>query len=984
MTKKAPRKSAKRAPSPQRPSKASRVPHAGLKATIARNHRKKVSKALLKLQEKGHLPKDLKSLAFKDWLAQNGLTVEIGWEELMARTSPMTTMAVTNGEEGATTQDVVMEDARPEPVQTMTNNITESTAPDVSLSQNMKDARRSFYRMKRRGKLQAGCTFETWLEKRSQQNQSIDSNSEGSRPDEISSKQPTPQLPISNEDSSKNPTPPSDKDSSKQLTPRRLPINDQDQTQRAQWSTAYGLGNKKWRRMRDKMPARVAWDENGNAIEDRITAAEDTHMQMEKPKDPNFWRQKIILRAVECVDKSIGELPTPDFPFDQRQLQPPKGTKRKRRKNANGGQKNNQQSYQDDYSYNDEQYMADWNLNNYYDDTTQAPKEQAPAQEAVEDLPSLPDDMASLYPLIQPILPKTVVAFKHLTMDERYRPILSDYRTAIVDAVHDEPNGPSLELTLAVRDRPKRDFNPDTGEKILKRFELADDEDKDEGYLNLMWGELIEPKVVQLPNILGGETGSGQQEDDPGQKEEGPGQQGDDSGEDDPGQQEDRSGQQENGLNDKQPEIREKDNHSVSTQPITKAQGVQNAGPELNGAEVITFGAVDDAPKQPAQNSSVEPVRDHADEPIREDAIEEPRQPDMVMDDAMPDVENPSSPSEPAPESGRVANYPPLLVEESTLVDPPFFDESDDDPEPHNLPSPPRNAEDDGPSLSKLFTSPEPQHSSPDAAARPPAAADQRSPSYQSLRQLSHPRTPDPQARNKETPSFETAIEGNASPLRQASPIAYEPEITEPLARVPTPSPQPASTRDSFSPLPMPPSTAPAALTTTMASSRFIKESTVRSTRSFFDDEYSTDSDELPTLQTILSQPARLKAEPVDDNKETSLPPLPPFSPFSVEEQLQTKASQSDRRSGSGSGHRVSAGVAAATRKAARDELHQKQPKRPKIQIIDLTTSSSPSRGDDDDAGAFGAMSDGEMQTRTVSTRGRGRGKWKAVGRKKN
>jgi hypothetical protein len=49
-------------------------------------------------------------------------------------------------------------------------------------------------------------------------------------------------------------------------------------------------------------------------------------------------------------------------------------------------------------------------------------------------------------------------------------PILTDYLTSTIEKVHsDVQDGPQLELRLAIRDRPKPQFDKRTGEKILGR-----------------------------------------------------------------------------------------------------------------------------------------------------------------------------------------------------------------------------------------------------------------------------------------------------------------------------------------------------------------------------------------------------------------------------------------------------------------------------------------------------------------------------------
>ena len=263
-------------------------------------------------------------------------------------------------------------------------------------------------------------------------------------------------------------------------------------------------------------PRKIVYDEDG--VPNPVYAGFDE--QQHEVDDPEAWRDKIVLSAVECEQEGV-EMPAPEFPFKQPTYQPGFGleaTGNNKRKRHGGTKKKRKQRQQDkenysyDYgyqSYQDPGY-GDWEGHDYYDDSTVAPtstKDNAidmTEADPVDDLPLLPENIASLYPLTKPVLPGTIVAFKQLMLTEDYTPIMADYRTAIVQAVHaQEKDGPALELRLAVRDRPKRRIDPETGEKILRKFEMPGDENEDEGLLDLMFGQLLEAKVVKLPEGAG-------------------------------------------------------------------------------------------------------------------------------------------------------------------------------------------------------------------------------------------------------------------------------------------------------------------------------------------------------------------------------------------------------------------------------------------------------------------------------------------------
>lgn len=259
----------------------------------------------------------------------------------------------------------------------------------------------------------------------------------------------------------------------------------------------YGKTNKKWKQLRDKSAMRTTYDQDGNPetvevdMEDADPPPEPEH---EEVPDPDAWRSKIYLSAVECEQKHV-HLPTPDFPFKQNQLNQVEttmnpGKKRKRKKqNQESQAHDNYEGYQD---YQEPEKIK------------QPEKAKVPTQHEAslsEDLPMLPNEISTLPDLSLPLLRGSVIAFKQLGMDERYNPIIVDYRTALVEKVFtDVSNGPRIELRLAIRDRPEVYYDEETGERVLGKFDMPGfDRDEESGFMDAMWGELLEPKLVKLP-----------------------------------------------------------------------------------------------------------------------------------------------------------------------------------------------------------------------------------------------------------------------------------------------------------------------------------------------------------------------------------------------------------------------------------------------------------------------------------------------------
>lgn len=281
-------------------------------------------------------------------------------------------------------------------------------------------------------------------------------------------------------------------------------------------------------------------------------------------KEDQSWRDKIVLKAVECCYDGV-ELSTPPFPFVQRwdpQQQRKTGgarggdktIKRKRNQWHNASEdikkrkRNRTQYYHqddaDDYIHDatydeleqadyvpfitlgglssnhngsrpaqlpesdelqnavDEQLLRDTNVHS----VTGVPQDADVPVSPRIDLQQLPQDMSTLVFLtVDKALAGAIIAFKQLDMSQEtnWQPSISEYRTAIIHRILE---GGSFELSLAQRDRPSRNksYNVETGERIYSKFEMPDyeDEDSDEsnGILNISLAEMIEPKLVEAAN----------------------------------------------------------------------------------------------------------------------------------------------------------------------------------------------------------------------------------------------------------------------------------------------------------------------------------------------------------------------------------------------------------------------------------------------------------------------------------------------------
>lgn len=314
---------------------------------------------------------------------------------------------------------------------------------------------------------------------------------------------------------------------------RVIDIDAEQQRLNTQWIRQYANNtSSKKRAVFNKMasiaPKKYTYDKHGNRVEVLVTSSstfaipeayEEGSQQGQQTADStthlDAWRSKITLSAVECEQEGL-ELPEPTFPFVQPGMRIPSaqraGQKRKR-----GKAKGKEKGYYDQYEYETGRLdnaegagaLDDWDNYNYYEDepvvgnqlkkiATSTSVAEAPEEVVEDDLPPLPADPTTLPPLTKNhVLPRTVIAFKQLTMDAYYNPIMADYRTGIVTEMEELQDGDMvLWLRLATRDMPKRKYDEETGEIILRKFEMPGEEGED-GVLEIMFREMIDPRIVK-------------------------------------------------------------------------------------------------------------------------------------------------------------------------------------------------------------------------------------------------------------------------------------------------------------------------------------------------------------------------------------------------------------------------------------------------------------------------------------------------------
>ncbi|KAL4994125.1 hypothetical protein BDV10DRAFT_11192 [Aspergillus recurvatus] len=222
------------------------------------------------------------------------------------------------------------------------------------------------------------------------------------------------------------------------------------------------------------------------------------------------WREKLILGATECVYGDI-ELSAPPFPFEQH-WDNEAGDEMRRRRGRNKKRKRRQQlEIYDEEAYGNEDYYGDEIQQLNYDGAEQpeaAPENKDESDETTtrmaadteDDLPELPDDAAGLPDLaINDLKPGLIFAFKQLDVSKatNWQPMVSDYRIAAVSEVFDD-NILNIQLAKPYRRQPKA-ADAEGAPFSYSGFEMPgvdDDEGVDDGFREVPFDDLIEPKVL--------------------------------------------------------------------------------------------------------------------------------------------------------------------------------------------------------------------------------------------------------------------------------------------------------------------------------------------------------------------------------------------------------------------------------------------------------------------------------------------------------
>ncbi|KAI1294360.1 hypothetical protein F5Y03DRAFT_399660 [Xylaria venustula] len=261
----------------------------------------------------------------------------------------------------------------------------------------------------------------------------------------------------------------------------------------------------------------------------------------EEQQDLDSWKLKINYRAVECCQDNTELSPAP-FPFQQRwdpqQQRPSLSKKNKRGGQGKRARRDHSQYYEDShfdkkrkyrhsYDFEDGAYDEEGDPTNEFDITLNyddaenqdGDQDHEMAHETsqttdLDDLPSLPKDVSEL-PILRPGEAKAgmVIAWLKWTCSSAtgWQPQVSRV-TAIVARVNDDAT--MLNVCLAKRDRyldeSEKRYDHVTGKRIYGRFEAPDlseeeeinddgDAGADEGYRDIAWTDIQDPRILQYP-----------------------------------------------------------------------------------------------------------------------------------------------------------------------------------------------------------------------------------------------------------------------------------------------------------------------------------------------------------------------------------------------------------------------------------------------------------------------------------------------------
>ncbi|KAH0027971.1 hypothetical protein KCU78_g3791, partial [Aureobasidium melanogenum] len=488
----------------QAPSTKQAPPSDGKQRTRARNRRRRDAKKLAWLKSKGHLPANATRQDLKKWREEN--------DENRVSASASDSDDESSSSESSSSSD---SDSESESESESETEQTETTAPPVVKKPVPMVPRQLKVKPKAKKPL-TESNSEEFNQKREAllaalQSGGVDVNNDLSTPSEDAVMSDAGPSTISVNENNTTPQP--------EVRRARLDLASSNRLLFSSLGVRAPKNDADRQRLQAKLAAQTT---RKPVIKPTVATAPDEQPvpaeEEEGPTDIDAWKSKISLSAVECAPGSEEYYySTPPFPFYQRWDPSQRIKKRKRGSQAFDSSKLQRTEEELDNSYS-EYYNdgADGDALNYGDDedetagaAQEADQEAATAQLLAEssdaaDLPPLPSDLSTLPPLTEETtLPGAIITFTQFEISAatNWAPAMSPVRTASIQHVSDNK---SLGLQLAKRDIPGRKYDSQ-GRRLFDKFEMItgdeEDDDADDGFLEVELSELIEPRLLQAAGV---------------------------------------------------------------------------------------------------------------------------------------------------------------------------------------------------------------------------------------------------------------------------------------------------------------------------------------------------------------------------------------------------------------------------------------------------------------------------------------------------
>jgi hypothetical protein len=251
---------------------------------------------------------------------------------------------------------------------------------------------------------------------------------------------------------------------------------------------------------------------NGVVVDGTSAGAEASN---EVEEDPEAWREKLNVTAVECCDDGV-KLSTPPFPF--RQWWDPQYNNKKKKRNSQkyadnfkkrrGRINTDYVETYDKYNINENGDALDYDdvgaEEEYWEDGALLGDDYGAETEQDDGFPAAPSDVEELTPFTAEEAKKgDFIAFNELAVDEStgWQPKTVTRVAKIVEAPTNAIQNQTI-IQLATRDLKAKVFDEE-GNRVYGKFEMPDDDAEDDsGRREVSWPELGLVNLILRPEIV--------------------------------------------------------------------------------------------------------------------------------------------------------------------------------------------------------------------------------------------------------------------------------------------------------------------------------------------------------------------------------------------------------------------------------------------------------------------------------------------------